>query len=291
MLEVELQVKVEDTRSASSIGWAYFRLPPFSPVAIKILRLLNEENDHAEELSRLIASDQAFASAVLTIANSALYAHCFPVTDILRAIHRIGQRKLQGLCMSVAMMTLLSKQAHSSTVRNLWAHNLACGHIAEMLAAGAGVNHSSAFTCGLLHDIGRLAMCVLQPKKYGRILESHHGMPVSMLQHEMDLFGFDHCDAGCELVRSLMLPTLFDRVIKSHHWPARSGGEWGLGDLVAASCRIADSVGFSAFRGCEGTPYAELICELPAKLQARLDPEVEVVALEIRGLIKMLRIV
>jgi putative nucleotidyltransferase with HDIG domain len=286
-------IEVEKTQNAKagSIRWAYFRLPPFSPVAIRIMHLLNDEDDRSEELSSLISSDQAFASAVLTVANSALYAHFAPVTDVLRAIQRLGQRKLQGLCMSVAMMTLLSKQARGGMVRNLWTHSLACGLIAEMLAPGAGIDPGNAFTCGLLHDVGRLAMCVLQPEGYGGLLETHQGSPTSILERESDLFGFDHCDAGCELARSLALPTSFETVIKSHHEPMKLSDDWGLVDLVMSSCRIADATGFTAFPGCEAAPYPDLRSELPAKVVDRLYPDVESLAWEIRGEIKMLRVV
>ena len=288
-----IDVVVDDSRTANpaSVRWAYFRLPPFSPVAIRILQLVNGEDDRAEDLSKLISSDQAFASAVLTVANSALYAHFAPVTDVLRAVHRLGQRKLQGLCMSVAMMTLMSKQVQTAVGRGLWAHNLACGFIAETVAAGAGIDPGIAFTCGLLHDVGRLAMCVLQPEEYGRILDTHRGSPASILEREKELFRFDHCNAGCELSRSLMLPSPFATVIKAHHEPLCSTDDWGLTDLIAASCRIADATGFAAFPGCEATAYAELIEELPKTVVSRLDPDVESLAWEIRGGIKLLGVV
>ena len=61
-----------------SPSWAHLRLPPFPQVAIRVLTLTNNENVQLHQLSELISSDAAFASEVLTIANSVVYAPRFP---------------------------------------------------------------------------------------------------------------------------------------------------------------------------------------------------------------------
>lgn len=271
-------------------NWTCVRLPPFSPVAAKIIELVSDENAPAEELAKLISSEQAFASAVLTLANSALYAHRFPVTDILHAIYRLGIKNLQGLCMSVAMVKLLGKHLRILRIQNLWRHNLACGFIAETLSAGTGIDRGSAFTCGLTHDIGRLALCVLKPEEYANLLGTHRGSPASILRLEKEMFGFDHCEAGHELVGSWMLPLPFERVVQMHHGPIGGDELWSLTDLVSMSCRMADSAGFAAFPGCEVTPYADLINELPNTAMGEFFPDVESLASEIQGNIKLMHI-
>jgi len=254
------------------------------------MELINDEDASAEEICRLISSDQAYAGAVLTLANSALYAHRFPVTDILHAIHRLGLKNLQGLCMSVAMVKLLGKHLEALRIQNLWLHNLACGFIAEKLAEGTGIDHGSAFTCGVMHDVGRLALCVLQPQEYARLLETHRGTPASILPVEKSMFGFDHCEAGHELVLSWALPGAFDRVVQTHHGAPRNDGLWSLADLINVSCRMADSVGFAAFPGCEAAPYAELIGELPNQAVGEVYPDAESLHSEIDGSIKLMHI-
>ena len=77
--------------------WAHLRLPPFPQVALRVLQLANNENVQLHQLSDLISSDPAFASEVLTIANSMLYAPRFPASSILQAIAVLGANNLQGL--------------------------------------------------------------------------------------------------------------------------------------------------------------------------------------------------
>lgn len=131
-----LNVKTE-TQKAVAIRppWAHLRLPPFPQVAIRVLQLTNNENVQLHQLSELISSDAAFASEVLTIANSLVYAPRFPACTILQAIAVLGANHLQGMCLTVGVRSYLGKSLNHPLIRNVWRHNLACAMIARDLAA------------------------------------------------------------------------------------------------------------------------------------------------------------
>jgi HD-like signal output (HDOD) protein len=57
---------------AARLPWAHLRLPPFPQVAMRVLQLAQNENVQLHQLCDLISSDPAFASEVLTVANSVL---------------------------------------------------------------------------------------------------------------------------------------------------------------------------------------------------------------------------
>lgn len=278
--------KIEEM--STRLNWPYFRLPPFSPVAVEIMQLVNQEDVSVEYLSRLISSDQALAGAVLTLANSALYNHRVPVVDVLQAINRLGTRNIQGLCLNVAVVMFLGKSIRLPLMQNLWNHNLACGFIAEILASRIGIDPGSAFTCGLMHDIGRLALGVLRPKEYMLLLEKHKDLPASILEDEKEMFGFDHCEAGYELVHSWMLPPAFDVVVANHHAAKQRGAPWDLTALISLCCRMADTAGFTALPRAQVTPYGDLLRELPRRAAKVLYPDVQGLALEIRGKIDLM---
>ena len=166
-------------------------------------------------------------------------------------------------------------------MRRLWHHNLACSIIAQRLAAGGAIDKDLAYTCGILHDIGRIALAVIQPKDYATLLETHQGSPVSILERERELFGYDHCETGQKMVAGWKLPEAFDAAVFDHHEPRRSDGVWGLAELVKISCRMADAAGFAAFEGCDATPYPELLDQLPPRERALFYPELERLAVEV----------
>jgi HD-like signal output (HDOD) protein len=246
-----------------------------------VLQLVNNENVQLHQLSDLISSDPAFASEVLTIANSLLYAPRFPSTSILQAIAVLGANNLQGLCLTVGVRAYLGKSISQPSMRGLWRHNLACALIAEQLAMAGSLDKDIAFTNGVMHDIGRLALAVIRPKEYALLLSTHCGPPDSILQGERDLFGWDHCETGRQLIANWKLPAEFEAIVVEHHSPRSKGDVWNMAELINLSCRMADTAGFPAFPGCEATPYTELLEELPASERRTFPAELDSLVLEV----------
>ncbi len=255
---------VEQDVKAVNMPWAHLRLPPFPQVAVKVLRLASDENLQLHQLCELISSDPAFASEVLTVANSLLYAPRYPSTSILQAIAVLGANTLQGMCVTVGVRAYLGKAMCFPSMRKLWRHNLASAIIAQRMAAAGFIDEDMAYTCGILHDVGRMALAVIQPKAYAALLETHRGDAATILEAERELFGWDHCETGKRLVGDWKLPDNFEAVVAEHHNARRTDGAWDVRELVKVSCAMAGAVGFAAFPGCETTPYPDLLEQLPA---------------------------
>jgi HD-like signal output (HDOD) protein len=267
--------------AAIAPSWAHLRLPPFPQVALRVLQLANNENLQLHQLSELISSDPAFASEVLTVANSLLYAPRFPASSVLQAIAVLGANNLQGLCLTVGVRGYMGKALSQPAMRAIWRHNLASALIADQVASVGFIDRDVAYTSGVMHDIGRLALAVIRPREYTLLLETHSGPPVSILKAEHELFGWDHCQAGRQLIVDWKLPPEFEAIAAEHHEPRQKNGSWGMVDLINVSCRMADAAGFPAFAGCEVTPYPELLDELPVRERSLFHATLEPLAFEI----------
>lgn len=254
----------ERSGQAANLPWAYLRLPPFPQVAVRVLQLAQNENVQMHELCDLISSDPAFASEVLTVANSLLYAPRYPSQSILQAVAVLGANTLQGMCVTLGVRAYLGKTMSYPAMHNLWRHNLACAVIAGQLAEAGSIDKDTAYTAGILHDIGRMALAVIQPKAYAALLETHQGWADTMLEAERELFGWDHCEIGRQLIGDWKLPQNLEAVTADHHLPQRNDGAWDVGELVKASCAMASAVGYAAFPGCKTARFADLMEELPA---------------------------
>ena len=230
--------------AAIAPSWAHLRLPPFPQVALRVLQLANNENLQLHQLSELISSDPAFASEVLTVANSLLYAPRFPASSVLQAIAVLGANNLQGLCLTVGVRGYMGKALSQPAMRAIWRHNLASALIADQVASVGFIDRDVAYTSGVMHDIGRLALAVIRPREYTLLLETHSGPPVSILKAEHELFGWDHCQAGRQLIVDWKLPPEFEAIAAEHHEPRQKNGSWGMVDLINVSCRMAGRVGF-----------------------------------------------
>jgi len=248
---------------------------------LQVLQLANNENVQLHELSDLISSDPAFASEVLTVANSLLYAPRFPAKSILQAIAVLGANNLHGLCMTVGVRGYMGKALNQPSMRTIWRHNLACALIADQVASVGFMDRDVAYTSGIMHDIGRLALAVIRPKEYSLPLGAHSGTPTSILRAERELFGWDHCEAGRQLIADWKLPPEFEAIVADHHQPRDVNGSWDMAALINVSCRMADTAGFPAFPGCEVTPYPELLEELPERERRLFHTTIEPLAFEI----------
>jgi HD-like signal output (HDOD) protein len=270
-----------ESERVGNLPWAHLRLPPFPQVAIRVLQLANNENVQLHQLCELISSDPAFASEVLTVANSVLYSPRYPSSSILQAIAVLGANTLQGMCITVGARAYLGKSMSHPSMRGLWRHNLACAIIAERMASGGFLDRDTAYTSGILHNIGRIALAVIQPKEYAGLLGRHRGTPGSILEGERELFGWDHCETGERLISEWKLPSDFSAIVSEHHCAKGPEAAWGMAELVKISCRMADLAGFPAFPGCDKTPYPELLEELPARERGLFYSDLETLAAEV----------
>ena len=248
---------------------------------MRVLQLANDENVQLHQLCDLISSDPAFASEVLTVSNSLLYAPRYPSTTILQAVAALGANTLQGMCVTVGVRAYLGKAMSYPAMRSLWRHNLACAIIASRISSSGSIDKDTAYTAGILHDVGRMALAVIQPKGYAALLEKHRGAAASMLDAERELFGWDHCEVGRQLIGDWKLPQSFEPVVSEHHSVRHSDSEWDVAELVKMSCAIASAIGFGAFSGCEAAKYPDLLEELPPAERTKFHPDADTLKSEI----------
>jgi HD-like signal output (HDOD) protein len=259
-----------DKRNTVPFPVAKLNLPPFPQVALKVLKLTQSDDVQLSQLEKLILTDAAFASEVLMIANSYLYASRYPVKDLKQACATLGMQALNGVCLTVGVRTYLGKTLNDPAMRCLWQHNLATALIGEQMAKGGIVNAGVAYTAGILHDVGRICLGVIYPKDYGQLLFSYKGDPSTMLDREVADFGVDHCEIGESVISEWELPSLYFEAVSDHHSARNPDGRWTIGELVKIACRLADTTGFPAFPGCETTAYDDLICLMPGRERRNL---------------------
>ena len=270
-----------DSDPRSAIPWAHFRIPPFPLIAIQVLKVANNDGVSMCQISDLVSSDPAFCSEVLTVANSAAIPHRFPVTSIQQAVAMLGTSSLKGLCLTVAVRSYLGKSMAHRTLRAIWVHSMATALIAQQLVLVGLIDDDTAYTAGLLHEIGRLALAVLRPRDYAHLLETHSGSTQSILPCEREMFGCDHRQMGRHLVAEWNLPAEFDAVVSQENLVRISHVRLNLADLIRISSSMATAAGFSPFRGCEVTPYEDLLNELPNSERIRFYSDVNNLATEV----------
>ena len=193
------------------------KITPLPTVITKLMQLMQRKDVGLKEISNTISSDPAFTVEVLRLANSAMIGSMAEVRSIWQALALIGMDRVKGLALTVGMRGVMGHNPNAPALRRSWRHTLATAILAEEIADKVFFDTSEAYTAGLLHEIGRIALITSSPDKYATILESAPETADLLLAQERETFGLNHQQAGVELVRKWNLPPVFERVISCKH--------------------------------------------------------------------------
>lgn len=195
---------------------------PTIPVTLeKIFSILEDENKSARDLENIIKYDQSLSAKIISVANSAFYGLRMQVTTISRAVVAIGFTEVKNLAMSVALMNFFKTKAKfpGFSVDKFWLHSIGVGIVSRMIARiSANIDAESLFTCGIVHDIGRVALCAYFPEDFMAILDIKNRENCSMLEAE-EMYGLKHTLVGRWLAEKWQFPEAFIQTISCHHHP------------------------------------------------------------------------
>jgi len=242
--------------------WALRLLPPFPAIAQRVLALVSHEDVAIRELGDLVKMDPSFSAEVLRFANSALFGVRHEVKSVSQAIVLLGLDRVKTMATLVAVNRMIRSSVRVAALRKVWVHSLVTALIAEEAARVTGVAADTAYTAGLLHNLGTLGLMSAYPEEYSRMLDVTQEFGFDLLQTERDLFDIDHCLAGCYLAQDWEFPDELAAAIAVHHEDPVPH-EVSLDNVVKLSWRLSDALGYVAFPPDKAWSYAELIAFLP----------------------------
>lgn len=209
------------SRIADDHGMPLPKLPVLPPARARALTILSVSLPDPREVTEIVASDPALTAAVIRAANSAWSAPRTAVNAVDRAIIRIGPKEtLQIVGAAVLNSTFDELGAAGLDVEQLWQYVVATGLLTERLLEPDASRElrAAAYSAGLLHDIGRLAMAAERPERYARVVEAHRrGTPV--FEAERAEFGAYHTVRGVEAAQAWGIARPLHRAILDHHDP------------------------------------------------------------------------
>lgn len=162
-------------------------LPPMPKVLFKARQVLSDPNSSFKEISNIIEADQAIAAKVLKVANSAYYGLSGMVSSIHQASVVLGYQTLEQVITMVSSTSLLGKQlkGYGLNAGALWKHSLAVAIASRQIAEKRAPSlESDAFSVGLIHDAGKLALDPYVVKKKKEINTYMQNQNPSFLEAE-----------------------------------------------------------------------------------------------------------
>jgi HD-like signal output (HDOD) protein len=256
---------------AERVPWALDDLPPFPLVATRLLELLSHDNAHITGVGRIIAAEPVFASRVLQMANSPLFALQTQVKTISHAIVLLGLDRVKAITVTRALGDFVGPVLNSKALRACWQNSLACALLSEKLARACKIDADFAYVAGLLRDIGRLALLVKYPDSYINLLAVSAEQRFDLIDTEQELFDIDHCQAGSWLMGKMPFPPELCEVVAKHHEPP--SGPFRMVHLVRIAGLLADTLGFAVLPELSYPTFAEVLQHLPEVACMRFTPD------------------
>ncbi len=200
------------------------KLPALPAVVVRLLAVTASDESSARDVVMLIESDSALTAAILRMAKRADLGVRGEVTTVDRAVPLLGFTAVRNAVLALRIFEVLSTGDSAGTKdtsarTELWKHSLAVACASQMLAE-YGKNApmaGEAFVCGLLHDIGKLALDACLPKSYARVLDTVERSRTCICDVELDLLGLDHTAAGKRLLQRWELPQSIVECAWLHH--------------------------------------------------------------------------
>jgi len=186
------------------------QLPTLPAIAIKVLEVTASEDSSAVDVVRLLESDQSLASRILQVLRRADLGVRGEVSGIERAVSLLGFEAVRGAVLSISVFqTFPSRNEGSQFSREeFWKHSVAVACCAELLALTLRdtIDAHDAFICGLLHDLGKVALDAILPKSFSRVVEAADLLRGNIADLERDIIGLDHMVVGKRLAERWQLP-------------------------------------------------------------------------------------
>jgi putative nucleotidyltransferase with HDIG domain len=274
-------------------------LPTISPVLSQVMELANDIDASASDMEQIILSDPALTANLLRIANSAFYGVSREIVAVRQAVVLLGTRKVAETAVTAALANVLPSHipGYELSASEFWRHCIAVGVFSDRLATATHLPQSeSAFTSGLLHDIGKLVSGLLLAPECKHVIAWINTNQAGLNEAERHVLGMDHTEVGATLAAAWHLPDSVRAAIRWHHEPDQAADHVELARVVHVADCLAHMLGFGTDVGelsrtvapqvleRMGLPLAELerhICEAMdtiVELSAMLDHPTEGVA-------------
>jgi len=191
---------------------------PSRPRALALLLLeLGRPEPDLRRVDQLVSSDPALAMRLLQAANAnyfKLTGQIHGVSEAL-AVLRLGQ--VQAMVASAAAVPAY-QSSPDFDITQFWAYSLDCAKMARSLAGLLRLNQQAAFTCGLIHGVGELAM---RAGMQQAVALDAKARPLDLKRSRVErrALGFCFTEVSAWLSRQWHLPTLIHDALLFAHDP------------------------------------------------------------------------
>lgn len=203
-------------------------LPTLPVIVSELTDILENPNNSTQQVEEVMLGDQAICMKILRVANTTFYRGSREkVMDANEAIGTLGFEKIKDVILTTSVFKAFTGKESAErrfSLEGLWKHSLGVAAASRAIAKHLGKSwHETAYTCGLVHDIGKVARFKLDEDDNDDkfILDSQKALDkgISFFQAELLNDSPRHDYLGYLICRHWGLSGAVEEVVRWHHEP------------------------------------------------------------------------
>ena len=231
---------------------------PSAPKVLPLLKdLLCDGTSATHEIVAFVRLDPSTAARVLQVANSAFYSKGERCVTVSEAVNRVGYDQIYELVSTAVASPVLARPlaVYGIEADELWKRSVACALGAEALAERTGRDRDLAYTIGLFHCVGMMAIDEWASQQSRAFFFKHAGYPAEATESERAQLGFTQAAAGGALLRGWGFSPAISDPVRWQYVPRGSTSQMPAATLLLASRWLRSAA--CAKSGAERPPLLE----------------------------------
>ena len=182
-----------------------FNLPSIPKVVALLLSELDRDEPDLKKITQLISTDPALTTRLLQISNSGYFQLSKTINSVSESLAILGLAHVRSMAAAAASGASL-KGVPGLNLQQFWNYSLDVAKVSRSLAGVVRQNQQAAFTCGLIHAVGELAMQLGMPAEVAAL--NSEVPPLDLRRAQAEMLAFDYCYAqvGAGYARKWQFP-------------------------------------------------------------------------------------
>jgi HD-like signal output (HDOD) protein len=254
-------------------------LPSFPDVAMRVRKVLADDNVTPDKVVRVIGSEPALAARVLQISNSAAINFSGkPITELRSAVARMGFNMVRSAAIAFAMAQLKKVDALKGLEKPLdalWKRSSLVATMSYVVARrlSTKVNPDTAMLAGLLHGVGHLYI-LTRAAKHPKLFANEASFHAIVRDWHVSIAKalLENWEMTEEVVQAV---SEFEDLQRTHSGPTDLTDVLTVGHLLATYCDYPDTIelNMQGVAACarmqlDRTAYDRLLSESAAEISA-----------------------
>jgi putative nucleotidyltransferase with HDIG domain len=205
---------------------ARLRTFPIVPsLYLEVTNALKSSHATTTEVGAIIAKDMAMMTKLLQVTNSACFGVPRKISDPVEAVGILGFETVKSMVVTLKLLSQYDKvKPVYFSIDRLWRHSTEVARISRRLAltqTDDPAQAESAFTAGLMHDLGKLVLAANFDEQYSGAQALARQQCLPLWEVEKQIFGGSHAEIGAYLLGLWGMPLELVEAAALHHNPSR----------------------------------------------------------------------